>query len=145
MTSLKINYSEQKELVLKDICKYIGADCWRVSVLNSKDNEVMVIYDSYLQDEENPTRDLLLEDFRFLQSILEGKFKIMCEFFGDHTGGIITFYLEEENIVYKPIQGSVYVGEDDNLTYFTNRSGHNDYSAHFPKYSDTLCGCIQHE
>lgn len=120
MTSLKINYSEQKELVLKDICKYIGADCWRVSVLDSKDKEVMVVYDLYLQDEESPTRDLLLDDFRFLQSILEGGLKIMCEFFGDHTGGILTFYLEgenKENIVYKPINEDFrfLVGKDGNL------------------------------
>lgn len=50
MSSLKINYSHQKEHVLKDILEYIGADCWRVSILDKEGKEEMVIYDHYTDE-----------------------------------------------------------------------------------------------
>jgi hypothetical protein len=112
MSILKINYSHPKEHVLKDILGYIGADCWRVSVLDAANKEI-VLYDHYLDDSKNnQIRDLMLTDLRFLQSLLEGRFKIVCEFFYDKAGGIITFSLEGQEIVYTSSNGRIELSDE---------------------------------
>lgn len=52
MSILKINYSHQKEHVLKDMLGYIGADCWRISAVDTNNKEI-VLYDHYLNDSKN--------------------------------------------------------------------------------------------
>lgn len=56
--------------------------------------------------------DLMLKDIRFLQSLLEGRFKIICEFFHDKSGGIITFSLEGQEIVYTSSNGRIELSDE---------------------------------